>query len=175
MIKARLIVLLCFILAFGAGTCFGLLWERRGKQPQDGWLSELNLSAEQREKIRAVWTDPQRLADKQSRRGRREAAQKERDDTLKALVGGEQKLRYEEIVSACQKKLDEITQEARKSSDEAYERTKALLTENQRALFDELRKKREETRGRARTDSSKKQAAESAPEKGGSPAETEQK
>jgi len=173
--KACLIILLCFMTAFAAGICVGVLWQRRTKLPQDGWLSDLNLSSEQREKIRAIWTDPLRLVDKQTRRERREAAQKEREDALRALVTGEQKQRYEEVMSACQRKLEEIAQEARKSSDDAYVRTKAVLTETQRAMFDELRKKREETRGRSRLDSSRKQAAESAVERGASSSATEQK
>jgi Spy/CpxP family protein refolding chaperone len=172
---ARVIFLLCFLCAFGAGIFAGVLWERRAKPPPDGWLSDLNLSAEQREKIGAIWTDPLRATNRQARREKREAAQKERDDALRALVIGEQKQRYEDILGAYQKRLEEIAQEARKANDEAYQRTKLLLTESQRALYDEVRRKREEAHGRGRIDASKKQPGEYPSDKGASPSAVEQK
>ncbi|MGD0090765.1 MAG: hypothetical protein ABSE73_12665 [Planctomycetota bacterium] len=173
MSKVRLVVFLCFMAAFGAGVCAGVLWQRRAKPAQDGWLSELNLSPEQREKIKAIWTESMKVGDWQAQRDRREAAQKERDEALRALLTGEQKPRFEEIMSAYHKKADEIAQAGRKARDEAYERTKALLTENQRVLYDELRKKRFEGWGRTRTDSVRGQAESQAPGKSSPAAESE--
>ena len=173
--KSRLIFLLCFLTAFGAGVCVGVLWQQRVKPAHDGWLSDLNLTAEQREKIKAIWTDAMKAADWQTQREKREVAQKERDEALRTLVTADQKQRYEEIVSAYQKRAEEISQESRKAREDAYERTKALLTESQRQMYDELRKKRSEQHGRTRTDSTKKQPGGAAPEKSGSPAGGEQK
>jgi len=169
MMKSRLIFLLCFLAAFGAGACVGTLWQQPAKSARDGRLSELNLTPEQQEKIKAIWTEAMKATDWQAQREKREAAQKERDEALRTLITGDQKQRFEEIMSAYQKKADEIAQEGRKAKDEAYERTKAMLTESQRVLYDELRKKRAEAHGRSRADSSKRPAGETAPEKGGAP------
>ncbi|MCY3024433.1 MAG: hypothetical protein NTW87_36120 [Planctomycetota bacterium] len=174
--KSRLIFLLCFLAAFGAGICVGYaVGGARRAAPRDGWLSELNLSPEQGEKIKAIWTDAMKATDWQSQREKREAVRTERDEALRALVTGDQKQRFEEIMSAYQKKADEISQEARKARDEAYERTKAVLTESQRVAYDELRKKRAEAHGRTRTETQKGQPKGSAPEKSGLPAGGEQK
>jgi len=173
--RSRLIFFVCFMAAFGAGICVGLLWQRPAPSSRADWLAELNLTPEQQEKIRAIWTDAMKASDWQTQREKREAAQKERDEALSALVTGERKPRYEEIMGTYRKKADAITQESRKARDEAYERTKALLTESQRVKYDELRKKRLEAHGRSRTDSSKAPAEGSAPGKSNAPAEGEPK
>ena len=175
MTKSRLIFFVCFMAAFGAGLCVGLLWQRPAPSSHADWLSELNLTAEQHEKIRAIWTEVMKTSDRQTQREKRAAAQKERDDALSALVTAEQKPRFEEIMNAYRKKADAIAQESQKAWDEAVARTKALLTEEQAAKYDELRKKRFEGRGRSRTDSSKAPAEGSAPEKSNAPAESEPK
>lgn len=157
MIKTRVVLLLCFLAALGAGVCVGLLWKQQAVRPMhEGWLSELNLTSDQQEKIRAIWTEAMKNSDWQGQREKREAAQKERDEAVKALLPAEQRPRYEEILAAYQKKADEISQAGRKARDEAYEQTKALLTEDQRVLYDELRKKRAESHSRGRSDAAKK-------------------
>lgn len=155
--KARLIFLVCFMTAFGAGTCVGVLWQTPAKATQDHWLSDLKLTPEQRETIKTIWTDAMKNSGWQAQRERREAAQKERDAALIATLTPEQKQRYDEIMAVYQKRLDEISQESKKARDEAYERTKAELTESQRVTYEELRKKRSEGRSRSRGDLSKTQ------------------
>lgn len=155
--RSRSIFLLAFLTAFGAGLSVGLLWQRSSsaekppppqQPPQDGWLSELNLTPDQREKIKAIWTDAMKTGNWQQQREKREAAQAERDEALQALMSAGQKPKYEEILAAYQKKVDELNAESKKSRDAAYEKTKTLLSETQRVQYDELRKKRFEGRGR---------------------------
>ena len=148
--KSRLIILICFLSAFGAGLCVGVLWQQPAKAAQDHWLSELNLTPEQREKIKAFWTDAMKNSGWQNQREKREAAQKQREEALNALITPEQKLRYDEIQTNYQKQLETLSQESRKAKDEAYEKTKAILNDEQRAAYEELRKKRMEGRGRSR-------------------------
>lgn len=176
MTKARLIFLMCFLAAFGAGTCVGLLYQRTpAKAAHDDWLADLNLTSEQRDKMKAIWTETMKATDWQAQREKREAARKERDEALRGLATGEQKERLEGILSAYQKKMDAIAQESGKARDDAYERTKALLTESQRVMYDELRKKRSEAHGRSRPDAAKGQSGKPEPEKGGSSVEPGQK
>jgi Spy/CpxP family protein refolding chaperone len=169
--KARLIFLACFLSAFGAGLIVGILWQQPAKASQDHWLSDLNLTPEQHEKIKAIWTDAMKNTGWQAQREKRDAAQKQRDEAMNALVSAEQKPRYDEILAEYQKKLDELRQEEKKAKDEAYERTKAILTESQRVAYDEMRKKRMEGRARSRGDSTKGQTGGAAAEKSGSTSE----
>jgi Spy/CpxP family protein refolding chaperone len=171
-IKTRVVLLLCFLAAFGAGTCVGLVWRQQAAKPaHEGWLSELDLTPEQQEKIRAIWTETMRNSDWQGQREKRSAAQKERDEAVKALLSAEQQPRYDEILAAYQKKADEISLAGRKARDEATEKTKALLSESQRVTYEELLKKRAESRGRGRTDAAKKPTEGSVPETVGPAAE----
>jgi Spy/CpxP family protein refolding chaperone len=172
--KARLIFLTCFLSAFGAGLIVGILWQQPAKASQDRWLSELHLTPEQNEKIKAIWTDAMKNTGWQAQREKREVAQKQRDEALNALISGEQKQRYDEILGEYQKKLDELRAEEKKAKDEAYERTKAVLTETQRIAYDEMRKKRMEGRSRSRSESQKVQSGGAA-EKSGSPSDSQKK
>jgi Spy/CpxP family protein refolding chaperone len=153
--KPKLIILACFLSAFGAGLCVGVLWQQPAKAAQDHWLSELNLTPEQREKIKAIWTDAMKNSSWQNQREKRDSAQKQREEALNALITPEQKLKYDEIQSNYQKQLEVLSQESRKSKDEAYEKTKAILNDEQRVAYEEMRKKRMEGRSRSRGDSSK--------------------
>jgi Spy/CpxP family protein refolding chaperone len=148
MIKTRLVFVVCFLMAFGAGISVGALWQKPEKMVQEGWLAELNLTPEQREKMKSIWTETMKNSGWQAQRGRREAAQKERDEAMKAIIPIDHAAMFDEIMSTYQKKMDEIAQESRKAKDEAYEKTKEILTEQQRVTYEELRKKRMESRNR---------------------------
>ena len=150
--KSRLIVIACFFIAFGAGLSAGVLWQKKQTTPDDRWLSELNLSAEQREKIKAIWAEAMNSGGWQAQREKREALQKERDEALKAILDESQKQRYSDITQKYQKEIDAISEAAKRAKDDAYERTKALLDDNQKVTYDQLRQKRAENRSRGRAD-----------------------
>jgi Spy/CpxP family protein refolding chaperone len=171
--KPRLIILICFLSAFGAGICVGVLWQQPAKAAQDHWLSELNLTTEQREQIKTFWTDAMKNSNWQTQREKREAAQKQREEELNALITPDQKPRYDEIQGNYQKQLDVLSQESRKAKDEAYEKTKAILNDEQRVAYEEMRKKRMEGRGRSRGDATRGSGAAAA-EKTSSDQKTEE-
>jgi hypothetical protein len=50
--------------------------------------------------------------------------------------------------------MDAAAEAARRAKDDAYEQTRALLTESQRETYEQLRQKRAENRGRGRADGS---------------------
>lgn len=158
MIRSKTIFLLAFLTAFGAGLSVGLLWQRSSSaekapvlpqppNPHD-WMAELNLTPDQKEKIKAIWTEAMKNNNWPQQREIREAAATERDDAFKAMLNPEQKTKYDDILAAYQKKIDDLNAENKKSRDAAYEKTKAILNETQRVQYDELRKKRFEGRGR---------------------------
>ena len=147
MIRLRLLLCACFLLAFGAGISVGRLWERSEAPRDDGWLAPLNLEPEQKKKIKEIWSEAMKTNSWQSQREKREAIQRERDDALKALILPEQTQRYEEIMRVGKEKLAAVALENKKLMDDAYERTKALLNEAQLVKYDELRQKRHHGKG----------------------------
>jgi Spy/CpxP family protein refolding chaperone len=151
-IKPTGIFVIGFLAAFAAGIAATIMWQRSHNYEQDGWLKELHLSAEQREKIKTIWTETMKNTNYQTQRERREAAQHERDEALAALVTADQKERFDEIMKTYRSKADAIAAESKKARDEAYEKTKAVLTDEQRTMYEELRKKRQEAKNKSKTD-----------------------
>jgi len=143
--RVILIMLACALTCFGAGYSVDRLLHPAPPPPQDHYMAELNLSPEQREKIKAIWTDVSKNSGP-AQREKREAAQKEFIEALQTLATPEQKPKLDVLVAEYRKKLDQISQDARKLRDEAIERTKAELNDEQRAAYDEIRKKRQEER-----------------------------
>jgi len=165
MTKTRIMIVVCFLLAFGAGVAVGILTGGSPRRPRRGsWIThELNLTPTQREEMRKIWSEL--MGD--SRRGQREQRKRleqERNEAVKALLSPEQKLQYEELMAKYARKTKELSAEREEALRQAVERTKELLTEPQRKKYDELLKKRGERgrrHGRRRSD---------APESGDQPA-----
>jgi Spy/CpxP family protein refolding chaperone len=103
---SKLVVLVSFLAAFAAGLAVGVKWFPRTEtsptpttttRPSDrrgGWLaSQLELTAAQQEQMKKIWSEmPRRWHD----RGDRQLF-RERDEAVAALIGPENKARYDEI------------------------------------------------------------------------------
>lgn len=129
-----------FALLFAAGTCVGLLAGRPGdrRERRRSWLSdELDLTTEQREQMRQIWSDAMHTAG-EGQSERTMALRKERDEAVQALLTDEQKAGYDKIMTEYATKLEELSQERRKRFKEAAEKTREILTEEQRKKYDEL-------------------------------------
>jgi Spy/CpxP family protein refolding chaperone len=161
-IRPTVIFVLCFLTAFAAGVSGTLMYQRWQNYDQDGWLKDLHLSQDQREKIKVIWTEAMKDHNYSSQREKREALQKERDEALAALVTPEQKERFDEIQHTYRAKVDALSAEAKKVRDDAYEKTKAVLTEPQRVIYEELRKKRQESRNKSRGEAATATSADKA-------------
>ena len=142
MTKTKLIVIVCFCAAFGAGLGTGVAVTRLGAPPRHGsWLEhELNLTPQQREQMHQIWSQvigppgpPQRE--------QRQVLQKERDDAIRGLLKQDQKAQYEEVMKKYAEKLAALDDARKKAFDEAVERTKQILTESQRKKYEELLQK----------------------------------
>lgn len=212
--KLRIIMILCFVTAFSAGVMAGKLWERSvvnaasgpiviapapppippapanpptPPAPDQGWLRDLNLTAEQSQKMRAIWSEV--MKNGPMNHERRDALKKERDEAIKALLTDDQRKQqtailtqfdakneeinrqmrtaqdaqrkqrdesllklfdaehrklYDAAMSAYAAKSEELSRETKKSFDDAVEKTRELLTPEQRVKYDDIRKKREE-------------------------------
>lgn len=143
MSRARIILIVCFVVAFAAGVAVGIVLSRRPAGERRGsWLGrELDLSKEQREQMLKIWSgamDKLRRDHRDQRRKNREA----RDAALQALLTAEKKKRYEKIRSDYEAKSAALSEARRKSFEDAVRRTKEILTEEQRKRYEEILKKR---------------------------------
>ena len=142
MTTTKLIVIVCFCAAFGAGLGTGVAVTRLGAPPRHGsWLEhELNLTPQQREQMHQIWSQVISPPGPQQRE-QRQALQKERDDAVRGLLKEDQKAPYEEVMKKYAEKLAVLEDVRKKAFDEAVERTKQILTESQRKKYEELLQK----------------------------------
>ena len=77
-------------------------------------------------------------------RSAQDASRKQRDEALKAIFDPEQRKQYDVAVKTYESKTEELSKEWKRSFDDAVERTRQLLTPEQRVKYDDIRKKREE-------------------------------
>lgn len=141
---ARWLVVFGFVVALAAGAVLGVAQERARRAPAEGsWLAmQLNLTPEQQEQIRQVWSEVQSLSGREYR-DRRAALAKERETQVRALLTDEQRSRFEEILAEYQRKVDALAAERERAVQAAIEKTKMLLDERQRAKYEQLLKERE--------------------------------
>jgi len=143
MSRTRLILLGSFVIAFAAGVLTGLVVSRvRERPPRRSRLaSQLNLTKEQQEQMRKIWSDV--MSPYQGRRGEgRAALAQERDEAVVVLLTEDQRAKHEAILQDYARKMEELSQERRKRFDEAVERTKRILTPEQARKYEELLKER---------------------------------
>lgn len=166
----RAIVVIGFLLAFGAGLVLGLSWPQvrayatpgpdrgglrhpvafpddpdgHGRPPHPpppgrrGWFAQqLELTPEQLRQMDAIWSDF-------ARRGRIEHAEqrrqlrRQREEAIAALVREEDRPAYERVLREHDRQLAQMETQWRQRFRDAVERTKALLTPEQREKYDEL-------------------------------------
>ncbi|MHC4712042.1 MAG: Spy/CpxP family protein refolding chaperone [Planctomycetota bacterium] len=139
MTKMRLIVLICFCATFSAGVgTGGVLGREIGRTGRRSFLGRaLDLTPEQREKMREIWSSV-RGESRRQRRAQRMALRQERDEAVLALLSEEQRLKYDEILREYEQNLEAMEEEGKKRFEEAVERTKAILTEAQRKKYEEF-------------------------------------
>ena len=154
MTKARVIVVICFVLTFIAGVAAGLIVGRFGKTTQRGsWLTrELKLTPEQREKMRQIWSQSMTSFPKQ--REQRNALVKEREERIHALLNKDQRVKYDEVMRDYANKSAALADERKKQFEAAQEQTKQILTEEQQRKYEELMKRQPGFRRQPREESS---------------------
>ena len=142
MTKFKAVILVCFCLAFLAGVSTGLLWTRMSAKPRGrSWITrELDLTVEQREQMREIWSGVMG-ARRQQQREQRRAIREEREVAIQNLFSEEQKAQYEEAMRLYEEKSAALDAERNAAFDRAVEQTKAILTERQRTKYEELLKR----------------------------------
>jgi Spy/CpxP family protein refolding chaperone len=155
MSKKRIEVLLISVtaLALCAGLAAGLLASRlpggaqpppapaptESAEPRTPLVEELNLTAEQREQMRQIWEGVRgqvRQAFEDAQR-----LQKQRDEALVSLLTDEQKAKFEKISKDYAGRFDELTHKRDATFQNAVERTRRILNDEQRQKYDQILKR----------------------------------
>lgn len=144
----KLLVLLGFIVAFGAGWVSSGAWRlphpggpgERGPKDNNrgGWLAQqLELTPEQQKQLDQIWSEV-------GGRGRREdpskrsELRKERDAKILSLIHPEDRAAYDKAIKDYNDKNEGIEQEWKKTFQRAVEKTREMLTQTQREKYDKM-------------------------------------
>ncbi len=143
MTKAKVLLIVAFVVTFAAGGAIGLLMsepEHRRRGPS--WLTaELGLTDQQRDRMREIWSEAMR-AGGSDRWERRKALARSRDEAVAALLTEAQREQYDSILRDYEAKVDELGQERKRAFEKAAERTKQILTPEQARKYEELLQER---------------------------------
>ena len=149
MTKTRVMLIMLFVVAFAAGVSSALVareWKVPPKQHGSSWLSnELSLNEVQREEMIKIWSGVGR-GNWQEEGEKRRALQKQRDEAIRALVPEEQQAELTQIYDNYSKQTAELSEQRRKAFDAAVERTKSILTPEQRSKYEAVLARRAEGR-----------------------------
>ena len=148
---AKFVVILGFLLAFGAGLVIGAQGHLRlaSAEPPPAtrpsgpgsWLAaELDLSPDQTQKIDAIWSD---IAGKGrgDREDQRRQLRKERDDAIAALIRPEDLSAFDQIHETYADRMAALDAQWREGFNASVERTKQILTPEQRVKYEEILKR----------------------------------
>lgn len=140
----RLIVVIGFLCAFAAGFALDLGWKQHPSQqpaspPQrdpGSWLAEqLELTPEQQTKMKEIWSDTARRGNRQMWEQRRQLRE-QREAAIAALIRDEDRAAYERIQQEFRDKTAALEAQWRQSYEQAVEKTKALLNDEQRKKYE---------------------------------------
>jgi Spy/CpxP family protein refolding chaperone len=150
----KLMVVVGFLVSFSAGLVVGV----RGRtEPQAGpttqpirrgsWLtSQLNLSTEQQDQFRKIWSETARRGGREQEERRRQL-RKDRDDAIVAMIPPESRSKYDQVLSHYAEQTGALDREWSSSFRDAVDRTKQILTLEQRLKYEELLRRPEWDRG----------------------------
>jgi Spy/CpxP family protein refolding chaperone len=147
---AKLLLIIGFAMAFGAGVLIGpKLWHQAAAAPttrptrQGGWLTtELNLTPDQQEQMKKIWSETAHRGNREQE-DRRRQFRKDRDDAIAALISPADREKYDQVLKTYAERNAAMDREWRNSYLAAVERTKQILTSEQRNKYEELLKNRE--------------------------------
>ena len=156
---AKIMVVIGFCVAFAAGLAVGFELRRtshaqtpttseppvrttgpstRGSRSPGGWFaSELKLDAEQRKKMDAIWSAVAR-GGREEMDKERDALRRQRDEAILALVGADNKAKYDDIQKQYRDDQQAVERKMRGRFEKAVEETKAILTPEQRDKYEQL-------------------------------------
>lgn len=160
----KLIVAIGFLVAFSAGLVVGIKQRPSGgvssvspttgpttrqggfRGPRGFLHRELNLTAEQQEQMKQIWSQVASRGGREQDEQRRQY-RKERDEALLALVREEDRAAYDAIIQKYQGRIASMEQEFRETFERAVKQTEAILTPEQRVKYEEIRRRNQQWDG----------------------------
>jgi Spy/CpxP family protein refolding chaperone len=156
---AKIMVVIGFLIAFAAGLAVGVEMRRpsvaqgpapveppvrttgpstRGSRSPGGWFErELKLSPEQRKKMDAIWSEVAK-GGREEMDKERDALRKQRDEAILALVGTDNKGKYDDIQKNYRDQQQAMERKMRGRFEKAVEDTKLILDPEQREKYEQL-------------------------------------
>lgn len=150
MARIKSILVIAFLIVFAAGLMVGMVRGRStatatsvssAHSDRASFLTtQLNLSPDQEEKIHKIWSEVMKSGPAGGQH--MSDLDKERDDSIRAMLSEDQKSKYDQIIHDYRAKADAMHAEMHKRIDEAERRTREILTDSQRVKYDEITKER---------------------------------
>lgn len=141
---ARFLIVICFLLAFAAGLTVGIQSPHQAavQSPpppeRGGWLAtELNLTPEQQEQMRKIWSETARRGGRERDEHRRRLY-RQRDEEIAALIRPEDRAKYEAVLQNHAERLAALDAEWKSAFEASVARTREILTPQQRVKYDEF-------------------------------------
>lgn len=144
------LLLLTVALVLGAGVVVGRLLAplppaaipaTQPDRPRPQWFDQLSLSPQQRQQMDAIWDETKQKLHNLNLMDRRRELSEQRDTAIRALLSPNQQSAYDQIMKDFRAKLDEQDKERQKLIDDANQRSRALLNDDQKKLWDDQSKR----------------------------------
>lgn len=148
MTRTRLLILTCFAAAFAAGISGGLVIGRQPRKPPPPpfLVQQLDLTPEQAERVRDIWSKTYDSL-RATLSAKREALEQDREDAILAILTEDQLAFYQQVTAGYRAERDRLAEERKAAIEQAVERTKAVLTDEQKAKYEALLAEREKQGG----------------------------
>jgi Spy/CpxP family protein refolding chaperone len=158
----KVVVIIGFVLSFAAGLIVGLETKQTSvaspaspptTNPSHGHggpgqlAVELNLTPDQQEKMKTIWSDVAKHG-RGENEDRRRQLRSERDDAVTALIPAADKEKFEQIKKNYSDQMAAMDKEMHARFDEAVKKTREILTAEQRSKYDEILARHQFDRGR---------------------------
>lgn len=143
--KAKLIMAVVFLVTLGSGLVAGMLITRLGggsavstpqQAPATPLARELNLTAEQNDRMRNIWEGVRTKVDDCFIHA--QDAQKRRDQALLDLLSDEQKIKFARLQEQCTDTLRSLKIERDAAFKAAVEQTNRMLSDSQQQRYREI-------------------------------------
>jgi len=142
MTKTKVILVVAFAAAFAAGVAVGFsIWGTGHRRHGPSWLAaELNLTDAQKAQMHDIWSGVMSETVRDHWQRRRTIAET-RDQAILDLLTDAQRTRYDAILQTYAEQREAMEEERKAAFQQAVQRTKAILTPEQAAKYEELIKR----------------------------------
>lgn len=169
MIRTRVILIICYVIVFGAGVGVAMLTNESPTDPKpqeerSRFAEELGLTEEQSESVKKVWSDARERSRERDWREEKAQLREQREQAVAELLGESKHADYLAIREQFDEQSRALDEERHAIFKEAREKMMALMTPEQREKLEEMEKNRRSShrRGRDREERPKDQQEDKA-------------